>query len=248
MRLHWLLPTIKGIPVLMYHKVWEGVNDRLTIDPNRLSRQWDWLKKNGYHAITLPEFIIAAKKGIYNKKTILITFDDGYTNNLQHVYPLLQSLNWAATFFIIADNVDGTAEQSKHLTNKKMSLSELKQLDPTIIQLGMHGYNHENFSKTSVSGIKKVIEKSLHAFENSGLKYHKVLAYPYGARPEKKSDFAELKKWMHEIGMEAAFRIGNQVCKIPATDLYEIKRIDIRGTDSIKDFKIKLKKGKLKPF
>jgi peptidoglycan/xylan/chitin deacetylase (PgdA/CDA1 family) len=248
MRLHWLLPTIKGIPVLMYHKVWEGVNDRMTIAPDRLSRHWEWLKKKGYQAITLPEFLAAAKKGVYHKNTILITFDDGYTNNLQYVYPLLKSLNWAATFFIIADNVDGTAEQSKHITNKKMNLAELKQLDPAVVQLGMHGYNHENFSKTNIDGIKKIIEKSLYAFDNSGLVYHNVLAYPYGARPEKSAEFTELKKWMQEKGMEAAFRIGNQVCKIPAPDLYEIKRIDIRGTDSIEDLKIKLKKGKLKPF
>ena len=53
---------------------------------------------------------------------------------------------------------------------------------------------------------------------------------------------------MKENNIDAAFRIGNQVCRIPAPDIYEIRRIDIKGTDTMDDFRIKLRKGKLKPF
>jgi hypothetical protein len=53
---------------------------------------------------------------------------------------------------------------------------------------------------------------------------------------------------MSDFGIEAAFRIGNKPQRSPATDLYELKRIDIRGGDSLEEFKIKLRKGKLKPF
>jgi len=248
MRLHWLLPSIQGIPILMYHKVWEGVNDSLTMTPEKLREQWLWLKEQGYNAIHLADFLRATKTGIYKEKSILITFDDGYTNNLQYAYPLLKELNWAATFFIIADNVDGTAKRSIDASNRKMDLAELKQLDPATVQLGMHGYNHESFSDTKIEDIKNILEKSVHAFESSGLVFHKVLAYPYGARPKVASEFSTLKKWMLEFGMEAAFRIGNKPCAMPAPDIFEIKRIDIKGADTIKDLTIKLRKGKLKPF
>jgi peptidoglycan/xylan/chitin deacetylase (PgdA/CDA1 family) len=248
MHLHWLLPTIKGIPVLMYHRVWPGHNDELTIDPPKLKEQWSWMKKGGYHTLSLSEFLIAAKTGKYPKKSFLITFDDGYTNNLEYVYPILKEFNWTATFFIIADNIDGTAKQSKNTANKKMDLVELKQLDPSIVQLGMHGYNHESFADHSIEDIKTILTRSVAAFDNSGLTYYKALAYPYGARPKNTAAFTELKKWMRDNGIEAAFRIGNQVSKIPAPDMYEIRRIDIKGTDTMEDFKIKLKKGKLKPF
>ena len=59
---------------------------------------------------------------------------------------------------------------------------------------------------------------------------------------------SRLKEWMKENNIDAAFRIGNQVCQIPAPDIYEIRRIDIKGTDTMDDFRIKLRKGKLKPF
>ncbi|MBA3828911.1 MAG: polysaccharide deacetylase family protein [Taibaiella sp.] len=248
MHLHWLLASVKGIPVLMYHRVMHGVSDGLTITPRALKEQWQYLKSNGYNSLSLSDFLHCTKTGKYPEKSVLITFDDGYVNNLLYVYPLLIELNWQATFFIIADNVDGTAKKNLLPLTAMMDVSQLRALDPNVVQLAMHGYNHENFSELSFDEIKNVVQKSILAFENSGLQYHKTIAYPYGSRPHDKQQFKDLKKWMREIGITAAFRIGNQVCRIPATDIYELKRIDIKGTDTLKEFKIKLRKGKLKPF
>jgi len=116
------------------------------------------------------------------------------------------------------------------------------------IRLGLHGYHHENFSEHPVEELEQVVRSSCAAFEQAGIPYQKVLAYPYGARPKDWKAFLGLKAWMSDFGIEAAFRIGNKPQQVPAADLYELKRIDIRGEDSLEDFKIKLRKGKLKPF
>jgi len=231
----------------MYHRVWPGISDGLTITPDRLREQWLYLKKEGYNALSMQEFLNAITDKIpYPEKSILLTFDDGYKNNLSYVYPLLKELNWKATFFIIADTLDKTKEETD--INQKMNLEELKTLDPSVVQLGMHGFHHEHFSALNNDEIKQVITQSIEAFEKNNLPYCKVLAYPYGGRPKNKAQFNALKTWMKATGIEAAFRIGNKVAQIPAKDIYEIKRIDIKGTDTMNDFKIKLKKGKLKPF
>jgi hypothetical protein len=114
--------------------------------------------------------------------------------------------------------------------------------------LGLHGYRHEDFDKAGFAGIRDIMNKTLTSFEQSGIPYCKVLAYPYGARPKNTRTMRQMKSWFAASGIEAAFRIGNQVSKIPTPDIYEIRRIDIKGTDTLDDFKIKLKKGKLKPF
>ncbi|MBS1689939.1 MAG: polysaccharide deacetylase family protein [Bacteroidetes bacterium] len=245
--LHWLLPSIKGIPVLMYHRVWPGTNDGLTISPEKLKQQWQYLKNEGCSTLSLSQFVDIVKNKLpYPKKSILLTFDDGYRNNLQYVYPLLKELNWSAAFFIIADTLTQTKDEPE--INRKMNLQELKSLDPSIVQLALHGLHHEHFSRLTNEQIQEVLEQSIQAFEMSSLPFHKVLAYPYGDRPKNKKQFDELKSWMKTNGIEAAFRIGNKVVKIPAPDVYEIKRIDIKGTDTMDQFRIKLKKGKLKPF
>ena len=248
MNFHWLLPTIHGIPVLMYHRVSPDLQDGLTVTPEQLREQWLYLRYNGYRGISLQEYlsIASGKKRIYGK-CVLITFDDGYQNNLTYAYPLLQELKWCATFFIIADTLDGTATPETEAINRKLSVTELRSMDPAVVQLALHGYHHENFSEISLEEMKAAIQNSFRAFNEQKVPFEKVLAYPYGARP-KRAHRRPLKSWMKEQGIQAAFRIGNKPEVAPSADLFEIKRIDILGEDSLSDFKIKLLKGKLKPF
>jgi hypothetical protein len=48
-----------------------------------------------------------------------------------------------------------------------------------------------------------------------------------------------------QFGIKFAFRIGNRLNGWPLADLYEIQRLDIRGTNSMAAFKRKLRWGKL---
>ena len=126
----WLIPAGKGIPVLMYHRVWPNVNDALTISPEKLWEQWEYLKREGYNTLSLAEYldIISGKKAITGK-AVLLTFDDGYRNNLQYVYPLLKELGWKATFFIIGKTLDGR-DDAQAEAEQKMTLTELRSSTP----------------------------------------------------------------------------------------------------------------------
>jgi len=249
MRFHWLLPTIKGIPVLMYHRIWPGQRDGLTLTPEQLREQWLWLKEQGYRALSMQEFLaITTGKTPLPGKCVLLTFDDGYHNNLTHVYPLLQELDWCATLFIIADTLDGTATKPDLEIDRKLTVDELRRMDRKYIQLGLHGYHHENFSKCTAEEIRQIMEHSYQAFKDQGIIFEPVLAYPYGARPKDNHVLQQMKQQLQASGLQAAFRIGNKPERIPSADRLVIKRIDIRGEDTLADFKIKLRKGKLKPF
>lgn len=237
----FLLPTVRGIPVLMYHNVLPGISDALTITPEKLIEHWQWLKQNGYTPLSLSEYISCIDSNSFPPQSVLLTFDDGCLNNYEYAYPLLKEMGWCATFFIIAEALTRDIKL-------KMSLRELAQLDPDTVQLALHGFHHEHFSELSLDEIQQVMVQSIAAFDNSGLPYHKVLAYPFGSRPKNLSNNTAMKEWFKRIGIQAAFRIGNQVSRIPAPDRYELKRIDIKGTDTLEQFKIKLIKGKLKPF
>lgn len=247
--LHHFLPRVIGIPVLMYHHVQPGINNKLSISPDKLKAQWQYLADEGYNCLSLSEFMDIAGGGRkdYPEKSFLLTFDDGYTDNASHACQLLKEFNWQATFFIIAGTLDGSVPVTGDPLGDKMDLSTLKQLDPAVATLGIHGYLHEHFDSINLQELTLTIKKCVKAFDASGLPFRKVIAYPYGERPTgiRKS---ELHQLMKVEGIEAAFRIGNRINKIPLADIYDINRIDIWGTHSLEDFKIKLKKGKLKPF
>ncbi len=233
----------------MYHRIWPGQQDGLTLTPDQLREQWMYLKDEGYRALSMQEFMSVCIGRIpVPDKTVLLTFDDGYRNNLTYVYPLLQELGWCATIFIIGDTLDGTASAEGEEINRKLTVAELKSMDAKYIQLGFHGYRHENFSKRTATQITAIMANATTAFQHADIKYEPILAYPYGARPKDSTVSAAMKRAFKEAGLAAAFRIGNKPERMPAADIYELKRIDIRGEDNLDDFKIKLRKGKLKPF
>lgn len=245
MKLHYFLPSIKGIPVLMYHRVVPNEQDGLTVSTQQLREQWNYLKQIGYKTLSLQTFYdILCGKLPYTEKLVLLTFDDGYRNNLIHMKPLLEEFGFYATIFIIGDAI---AEGQQPTYPDLMNAAELKQFDSNKVSFALHGFHHESFKETPIPELKETILKSISTFKENKLPFYPALAYPYGARPEG-SSFKELKKWMKDQGIQMAFRIGNKPAKTPTNDAYEIKRIDIRGSDSLEDFAIKLKKGKLKPF
>ena len=249
MRLHYLLPKINGIPVLMYHHIMPG-NPEMnlsTVTVDQLREQWGYLKAKNYICLSLPKFLsIISGKEPAPKKSFLLTFDDGYLNNLNYAYPMLQEFGWQATIFLIGINLKKDMHPASE-DHEKLNVTQLSKIDPNIMQFGMHGYDHENFSDLSIAEADKVVKQMIGAFDESGLQYFKVLAYPFGARP-KKGKFRQLEAIFQTEGIIAAFRVGNKPQVTTPRNSYQLKRIDIRGSDSIKDFAIKLEKGKLKPF
>jgi peptidoglycan/xylan/chitin deacetylase (PgdA/CDA1 family) len=234
----------------MYHRVWPNLQDGLTVTPQALRAQWEYLRNVGYECLGMEKFLaIMRAETPAPKKAFLLTFDDGYHNNLEHVLPLLEEFDWEATVFVIAGTVDGSyALDADSGPARKMNADELRRIAGKHVKLGLHGYRHENFSETKLDAIEKAVRMSVEVLEKANLPFANVLAYPYGARPKDELELQVLKAWMSNFGIEAAFRIGNKPQAAPALDLYELKRIDIRGEDTLDDFKLKLRKGKLKPF
>lgn len=249
MLLHHLLPATDGIPVLMYHRVWPAQQDGLTVTPEQFAAHLQFLKSKGYQPLHMRDFIdTAAGKRQRRSSDLLLTFDDGYRNNLTYAYPVLRETGSCATLFVIAGTLDNSYRETPAPIDEKLNVEEYRQMDPAIVQLALHGYHHENFSGIPPSGYAEVLQRSIAVFGQSALPYFKVLAYPYGARPGNKAALAALKTQLQAAGIEAAFRIGNKPERVPSADLYEIKRIDIRGEDDLRRLEIKLRKGKLKPF
>ncbi len=249
MLLHRLLPSVDGIPVLMYHRVWPGLRDGLTVTPALLREHFGLLRSKGYQPLHLGQFLeTMAGKRQRKRSDLLLTFDDGYRNNLTHLYPLLQEFGWPVTIFVITGTLDGSYPPDDNELDRKLSAEDYRKFDPDLVQLALHGHLHENHKHLSAAEAGAVARKSIAAFRASGLPFFPVLAYPYGGRPKDAAVKRAMKQELAASGVSAAFRIGNKPQRMPCRDLYEIKRIDVRGDDDVACLAIKLLKGKLKPF
>ena len=94
--------------ILIYHRVVELQRDPqlLAVKPDNFYRQIEYLKKS-YNLLTVEEFnyLIHAKKK-FPPNSILLTFDDGYADNLANAVPILESLSAQALFFVTTSNLN----------------------------------------------------------------------------------------------------------------------------------------------
>jgi peptidoglycan/xylan/chitin deacetylase (PgdA/CDA1 family) len=233
----------------MYHNVSEAKNSKgLTIWVNKLEQQLHYLKENGYTSFHFKELqSFSGGENKLPKKSVIITFDDVYVNQLKFAYPLLQKYQLKASFFIPFKYL-GALDSWNSNEEKIMSVSQLKSMDSKTIELGLHSFCHEKYNELSILEIEKDFEECRMVIEQYDLPVQNVLAYPYGKYPRKNPEQLEFFKCLENHNIRYGLRIGNRINQFPFKNNYEIQRIDIKGEDSLLKFNGKLRFGKLKLF
>lgn len=233
-------------PILMYHNVVSNSDESagLSISVTKLEQQFQYLAKNKYTTFHFSEL---EKRSSLPAKSVVLTFDDVTENQLHLAIPLLEKYNLKATFFIPFKYI-GKTDLWNNGTEQIMTLEQLKSLDSKYVELGHHSYEHKAYGSLSEIEINEDFDKSYQFIYQSAIKVFPVLAYPYGNYPKKGIPNKNFKKLLIKNNIKFGLRIGNRLNSFPFSDPYELKRIDIKGEDSLLKFKIKMKIGKLNLF
>ncbi len=236
-RIYLLLFPKNRLIILMYHQIAEESNEDLTISLKNLEEQFEYLNRKKYTSKFFSELHIPSRRNI------IITFDDGYKNNETYLPALLEKYNLKTTIFIPTEFI-----QKGYKENKMMNFEEIRNLNPERFEIALHSHSHQNFRTVSADFIENDLKKNIQILEDENIKYVKVLAYPYGKYPKKNFEKSELFSVLKRIGIIFAVKIGNKINYFPSTKPYELCRIDIKGKDTLKNFKLKLIFGRLKMF
>jgi peptidoglycan/xylan/chitin deacetylase (PgdA/CDA1 family) len=100
-----------GTIILLYHRVINLKTDPqlLAVSPEQFYEHMNYLKNN-YSIIRLDDLKRAMNSGKIPKKSIVITFDDGYEDNYLNAKPVLEKLQIPATIFVTTDYIGSTRE------------------------------------------------------------------------------------------------------------------------------------------
>ena len=93
--------------ILVYHRVITDYKSWSidTVDKTDFEKQMIYLQKT-HDIITLDKLVYAlVKKKPLSKKTIVITFDDGYKDNYTNAFPILKKYNIPATIFLTTGHI-----------------------------------------------------------------------------------------------------------------------------------------------
>lgn len=95
------------VPVLMYHHVSPLKGDMVSVTPSVFDGQMRYIRDAGYQTLSLDE-LIGFMEGNFKpeRKSVVITFDDGYLDNYIYAYPVLKACGLKAAVFLVSDWVD----------------------------------------------------------------------------------------------------------------------------------------------
>ncbi|HUO64674.1 MAG TPA: polysaccharide deacetylase family protein, partial [Terriglobales bacterium] len=89
------------VPILVYHNMDAQPKGRLVQSASSFEQQMRYLKTEGYRTLTLAEFLEFTRLDRQlPKKSVVLTFDDGYKSFKQYAYPVLKELGFTATLFV----------------------------------------------------------------------------------------------------------------------------------------------------
>lgn len=100
-----------GAAILLYHAVADITRDPfgIAVSPATFDAHMEIISKR-YRPLTLSEVRDAAANGSLAPRSVAVTFDDGYANNLTEALPTLAKLSVPATVFVATGPVESGGE------------------------------------------------------------------------------------------------------------------------------------------
>ena len=233
----------KDLPVLMYHRViddkkYVGVYDtHVTLE--NFEKQMKYIKDNGYETITFEDIANGEYKNRFNKNYVIITFDDGYKDNLKNALPILKKYNLKAVLFYVTDETHNKwdTDVENRLKEKKlelMNVEEIKELYGSgLIEIGGHTTTHLDMPSIEREALKKDLEESRDKIVEITGKKPVSFAYPWGRNNE------TCRKVVEKVGYKFAVSTESGSSCF-SDDLFEIVRVGIYSKDDIKKFEQKI--------
>lgn len=173
-----------GPIVLMYHSVERDV--RTTSWPWSLplcvfNDHLDLLRDHGWSTRTIEELISNPPEELPSK-TAVLTFDDGFENNLDALDALV-ARGMRATWFIVTGAIGKTPhwEDSGRPHGKILSAKNLCEMNAAGMEIGSHTISHRRLTQLSETEIAKEVSESKNDLQQILGQKVKSFAYPYGA-------------------------------------------------------------------
>lgn len=226
--------------ILLYHRIANVSEDPrlLSVSPENFYNQLKFLKEK-FNIISLKEMVEQIKERKLKNKSVAITIDDGYNDNLYQALPILDKLQVPATIFVVANQSysfewnSGIKPENRGILLKEEEIVLLAQ--NRLIEIGAHTINHPVLSKITLpeqeqeikdskNKLEKIIERPIHSF-----------AYPFG----NKNSFT--KETLDIVRNNFEYACANIHARVKnSSDIFALPRYVVRNWP-IEEFKEKIK-------
>ncbi len=176
-RVRMMLP-----PVFMYHSV--SPSDlpdphRLRVHPDRLDRHLRLLRRLGLRGVSLSELLHAEERGAA-RGLIGLTFDDGYTDFLEHALPVLGRYGMTSTLYAVAGRLGRSNEWDDGPELGLLDAAQLRAVAAAGHEVGSHTMTHPHLAGATPEVLRTEIADSRELLQDVLQAEVPGLCYPYG--------------------------------------------------------------------
>ena len=216
------------VPIVMYHYIRNNpdpadkMGEALSVPPEKFQREMDWLRDNGYSAVTFDDLqTYLSGRRPPPAHPVVLTFDDGYADFYTTAMPILRQ----HTFIAVAYVVTGFLNRPGYLTSEQVF-----QLDHGDgVQIGVHSVSHPDLTRVPPGQLQHELVDSRSTLER--LLGHKVLDFCY---PGGRFNDAVIRAVQAAGYRDATTTQPGTVHS--AADRYSWTRVRAGGQESMEDF------------
>ena len=180
--------------ILCYHKIDRRLELGVTrLSPRRFARQMERFAARGWRSLTLDELIASARgERVAGPRELAITFDDAYRGLREYAFPVLESLGFSATCFVItefAGRLNGWDVAYGGRRFAHLAWRDMRMWDGRGIAFASHTATHRRLTWLADDEVRREMARSRAAM-SAALAAPRAISYPFGAAGERELSIA----------------------------------------------------------
>ncbi|WP_409062788.1 polysaccharide deacetylase family protein [Streptomyces sp. SYP-A7185] len=222
----------------MYHSVDDCADDpyKITVSPERLDAQLRWMRRQGLRGVSMSRLLTARARG-EGRDLVGLTFDDGYTDFVDHALPLLHHHGFDATVFVLPGRLAGENAWDPLGPRKPLlDAAGIRRAAAEGMEVASHGLTHVDLTRADDRLLWQETSGSRVAL--SDLIGHEVegFCYPYGTVDQR----------VVETVRAAGYRYACAISPGPLTGPHALPRVHIGQEDTALRLQLKLRLNRLR--
>jgi peptidoglycan/xylan/chitin deacetylase (PgdA/CDA1 family) len=221
----------RTLRVLMYHKVNDLRPNPTTVPTGVFAEQMELLGELGYVPVSLDRVRDHYVEGTpLPPGAVLITFDDGYRDNLENALPILQRHGYPAVVFVPIGFLDDDrplpheeALRTLGIQNETVGWDELAALEAGGVRVESHGIGHRPVSELEVAQAAREIALSKLRLEERLGRAVEAYAFVKGSLADYRPEHVSL---VQQAGYALGFTSVSGA-NGPSTDRYRLRRYNV---------------------
>ena len=227
----------------MYHQVSPkptAAFARYTVTVKAFAAQMRWLAVARYTPLTMASLVATWRdQRALPRRPVVITFDDGFRDCMDHAVPILREHGFSAVFFLVAGLMGRTSRwmlRTSGIEFPLMDWASARTLESQGIECAAHSMTHPALADQPASVSRAELVECRQVLEDRLGREVRHLAYPFGS----------VSPGVRALAAEAGYVAACTTEKGLATEgdhRLSLPRVPVYGHDSLLDFVCRLRGG-----